>query len=116
MSERKLPPVGKWVPHDGGPCPVPEESKVVVMWSAGEKGDWRAKYFCDHWSKVVAFCVTEYPDEEETRTGTFKVGVYRNGKPAFFDADYADPDFPTGACTTTTVNGKLRRIVWEADE
>jgi hypothetical protein len=116
MSERKY-AIGRWYPHDGGPCPVPEESKVVVMWIAGEKGDWRAKDIRDAWPHVVAFCVTEYPDEEETRTGKIDARWHEGGYPVL-PTSFASGAYGTvtGTFTTTIVNGKPKRIVWEADE
>jgi hypothetical protein len=114
MSERKY-AIGRWYPHDGGPCPVPEESKVVVMWIAGEKGDWRAKALRDDWSRVVAFCVTEYPDEEETRTGECWAYHYRYTTPTLVETEVGERCVK-GTYTATIVNGKPKRIVWEADE
>jgi hypothetical protein len=114
MSERKY-AIGRWYPHDGGPCPVPEESKVVVMWIAGEKGDWRAKDIRDAWPHVVAFCVTEYPDEEETRTGECWAYHYRYTTPTLVENEVGERCVK-GTYTATIVNGKPKRIVWEADE
>jgi hypothetical protein len=116
MTERKLPPVGEWVPHDGGPCPVPSKSKVTVQWRKGAQGIWDAGFLGREWSEVVAFCVTEYPDEEETRTGRFEAYVCSDGIPEFFLPVSIAPGLPIGTCTTTIVNGRTKRIVWDADE
>jgi hypothetical protein len=115
MTERKLPPVGEWVPHDGGPRPVPEGTRLHRLYPDGSGRTANLPAFAENlaWSEVVAFCVTEYPDEKETRTGTFKVRVYADGRPAFFHANCGDPDFPTGTCTTTTVNGEVQEIHWK---
>jgi hypothetical protein len=115
MTERKLPPVGKWVPHDGGPRPVPEGTMCNILLGDGTKTeDPSASWLWP--GGIVAFCVTEYPGEEETLTGRFEAHVYANGRPNFFLGGATTLDLPLGTCTTTIVNGKPKRIVWDADE
>jgi hypothetical protein len=115
MTERKY-EIGLWYPHDGGPCPVPKKSKVVAMWSTGVKGDWRADDIDHNWPSVVAFCVTDYPDEEETRTGTcwasptLKTPIFWRTSPSYING------LVKGTYTVTLVNGKPKRIVWDADQ
>jgi hypothetical protein len=114
MTERKLPPVGEWVRYDGGPRPVPAGTMCNVLLQNGKKtelprADWE-------WpGGIVAFCVTEYPDEEETRTGECWAYQYKNGSLSLFGTD-VEEGCVKGTCTTTTVNGKPKRIVWDADE
>jgi hypothetical protein len=113
MTERKLPPVGEWVPHDGGPRPVPKGTMCNIL----TKGGTKTKYPCANWDWciTVAFCVTEYPDEEETRTGRFEAYVCSDGIPEFFLPGGTSLDLPRGTCTSTIVNGEVQEIRWRKD-
>jgi hypothetical protein len=111
MTERKY-QTGIWYPHDGGPCPVPGKSRVRIMGNSGHKTKDGAAVIWD-WPDVIAFCVTEYPDEEETQTGTCNAFLSYFGYP--FLSGHREKD-TTGTYTLTTVNGKPKRIVWEADQ
>lgn len=65
MSERTY-EIGKWYPWNGGRCPVPKKSVVNTQLDKGRAFGWTAEDLS--WGhqvdgKIVAFCVTEYPDE-----------------------------------------------------
>jgi hypothetical protein len=109
MTERKLPPVGEWVPHDGGPRPVPEGTMCNILLKSGTKtecpeADWSWQ------SGIVAFCVTKYPDEEETRTGRCKASLFHE-RPEFW-GENTPGKLPVGAYTATIVNGEVQEIHW----
>jgi hypothetical protein len=114
MTERKLPPVGEWVPHDGGPRPVPEGTMCKILLSDGTKTKHADADWC--WpGGIVAFCVTEYPDEEETRTGECWAYHYKSCAPSFAETEVGERCVK-GTYIATIVNGKPKRIVWDADE
>ena len=114
MTDRKY-ELDRWYPRVGGLCPVPEMTTVDVMWKNGAKGARIAKDIRHDWENVVAFCVTEYPPQEETRTG--KCWAYANDRlaPALFMNNLGLSSI-RGTYTVTTVDGKLTRILWEADQ
>jgi hypothetical protein len=113
-DERELPPVGKWMPHDGGPRPVPKGTKCNVFLESGKRSEYPSEYW-DWQDGIVAFCVTEYPDEEETRTGECWAYHYRYTTPTLVENEVGERCVK-GTYTATIVNGKPKRIVWEADE
>jgi hypothetical protein len=116
MTERKY-EIGRWYAHDGGSCPVPNGSCVDLVWRVGGLDqNHRAGRTLHDWLKVVAFCVTEYPEEEETRTGTCWVENYKTLAPAFWDKEGTSSEAVLGTYTVTTINGKPKRIVWDADQ
>jgi hypothetical protein len=113
MSEREY-EIGRWYPHDGGERPVPEGTMCNVLLRRGEKSDTPSADWC--WpGGIVAFCVTEYPDEEETRTGECWAYHYRYMAPTLVETEVGERCVK-GTYTATIVNGKPKRIVWEADE
>jgi hypothetical protein len=112
MTERKY-YLNRWYPHGGGPCPVPRKAKATILAKHGSKFDVVAED-C-HWPNIVAFCVTEYPDEEETRTGECWAYHYKSSAPTLVEVAVGERCV-RGTYTATIVNGKPKRIVWDADE
>jgi hypothetical protein len=113
MTERKY-LIGKWYPHDGGPRPVPEGTMCNILMSDGAKSE----IPCANWGwpgGIVAFCVTEYPDEEETRTGECWAYHYKSCAPTLAEIAVGE-HCVKGTYTATLVNGRTKRIVWDADE
>jgi hypothetical protein len=90
----------------GGPRPVPKGTKCNVFLESGKRSEYPSEYW-DWQDGIVAFCVTKYPDEEETRTGTCWTT---------FAGHNVGGDCVEGTYIATLVNGKPKRIVWEADE
>jgi hypothetical protein len=116
MTKREY-KIDEWVAHDRGPCPVPEKSEVCVLWRNGIQGNHTAASLGDDWHYVVAFCVTEYPDEEEVWTYRCYVEkLSRSFFPKFVNIASNNIGSKEGLCTVTIVNGWPKRIVWEADE
>ena len=116
--------IGRWYPHDGGPCPVPENAIVEYVWHyedvnqcgvlrriAGDDGSGGAP----SWDSILKFRVTEYPPQEETRTGTCWAKLWKEGRPSLYDVS-TFLGAVHGTYTVTTIDGKPTRIVWEADE
>jgi len=63
-----------FVPHDGGPCPVPLDQEVTVLyadggWSAAEAGFWTGweendqmnswSWECDPYNRIIAYRPTQ---------------------------------------------------------
>jgi hypothetical protein len=112
MTERKY-EIGRWYPHDGGECPVPEETQVRMLFRSGlNRRDLVAKHW--DWSMAVAFCVTEYPDEEETRTGRCWANV--GDSIPMFSRAMPPPLSAFGTYTATLVNGEVQEIHWRKDQ
>jgi hypothetical protein len=112
MTERKY-DLNRWHPHDGGPCPVMKKTKVRMFYYDGcIRGPSIARDVA--WSNVVAFCVTEYPDEEETRTGRCKASLFHE-RPEFW-GENTPGKLPVGTYTATIVNGEVQEIHWRKDQ
>jgi hypothetical protein len=113
MTEREY-LIGQWYPHDGGPRPVPEGTMCNFLTKGGLKTQSPSANW--DWYNIVAFCVTEYPDEEETRTHRCHVEKLQPMTFPRFVNNVGDVGSDEGFCTVTIVNGKPKRIVWDADE
>ena len=126
MSQKYEYKIGRWYPHDGGPCPVPGKTRVHVLWpktGTDMHGDlkagleWDAEHPNLNWGDVVAFKVNEYPPQEKTRTHRCYVDKLSEWHyPRFVNCHSKEIDSNEGLCTVTTIDGKPTRIVWETDE
>jgi len=117
MTERKY-EIGRWYPWNGGECPVPANTKGYVLrrYDGYNLRDiFIGQLLRATWNDfVVAFCVTEYPPEEKTRTGKCRAYCFDHSAPGF--VDYHDsPNTNPGTYTVTTVDGRPTKIVWEVD-
>ncbi len=51
-----------WIEHDGGPCPVPRETNVRLMWRDGHISRWSQKITAKNVPWVHRFIGMDQPD------------------------------------------------------
>jgi len=113
--------IGVWHRHAGGESPVPNGAVVDILWydktragvSEGREWDERANPRIA-WNNVVAYRISSLPPVEKTRSGTCWAYDTLGIHPTLASHNVAGT-CAYGAYTVTTLDGKPKRILWEAE-
>lgn len=107
---------GRWHGWNGGECPVHPESVVYVAteigFASGKAEEWMWE---NDLVSIVAFRVVKPYVKPVTYEGECWAYHYTSLGPSLTGSKTSDRCIP-GKWTATHVNGRLKSIIWEADE
>ena len=116
---------GKWHGWNGGECPVHPESIVDHVWRFVAEGCTKSTLVTGtsagnvafsepSFGNVIAFRVTKPYVAPEEYTGECYAHHYTSTCPTFTET-HVGPSIP-GKYVAIHINGRLSKIIWEADE